>query len=357
MRPGASAANGGTAGSQTMCALVAVALAVVLLIAGFTQLASPTMSLGGRRVGAATGSAKNWEGSYKTAGCDRGLCCCIAHLNAKASSFNMVILSGKLHGDCGEGVTNLAVRSARAHERSARGNGRPAAGNGTGAPRTTAHPPLTLARPGGGPGGTDAPARLARIPQTTQPLLDEGTVIEHSVVNTTVTYTLGGRTIRWTNNKVPECDGFAYPSEPPKLLKKVYAKRASPWVGQYVPKAGANRRSCCVPQKVTISHSHDMFGIVISLTKEGHGSRCFFRNDRTSVHQVSALAPQGNIISKMADGQPLRLVLNGENLLLDQPANEGCEGVSYVQTEKPSEDAADDGVITNEEADAIQDRS
>ena len=64
-----------------------------------------------------------------------------------------------------------------------------------------------------------------------------------------------------------------------------------------------------------------------------------------------------DIISKMADGQPLRLVLNGENLLLDQPANEGCEGVSYVQTEKPNEDAADDGVITNEEADAIQDRS
>lgn len=171
---------------------------------------------------------------------------------------------------------------------------------------------------------------LPPFTQTTQPLLEDGTVIEHTVVNSTVTYTLSGKTIRWTNNKVPECDGFAYPSHPSKLLRKVYAQRASSWVGHYTPKPGANRRSCCVPQKVVISHSHEMFGILISLTKEGHDSRCFFNNDITTVHQTSALAPQGNIISKMADGQPIRFVLNGDNLLLDQPANEGCGKPAFL---------------------------
>ena len=102
-------------GPMSMGTLIAVAIVMMFLVILFTQLASPTMGSAGRRIGAATGKAKNWEGSFKTAGCDRGRCCCITHMNTKADSFNRVILSGKLLGACDEGVTSMAVRDTSGH--------------------------------------------------------------------------------------------------------------------------------------------------------------------------------------------------------------------------------------------------
>ena len=179
----------------------------------------------------------------------------------------------------------------------------------------------------------------------TRPLLDDGTVMQHTVVNSTVTYTLQGKTIKWTNNKVPECDGYAYPSTPTKLLQNMYSKRARTWIGSYHPMAGGNRRQCCIPELISISHTNNNFGILISLKKEDHDSRCFFKNTLTTIHQITTLVPQGNTITKMADGQPLRFIHNGDTMLLDQPANEGCDGIMYRHTEKISEtsDPVEDG--------------
>lgn len=104
----------------------------------------------------------------------------------------------------------------------------------------------------------------------------------------------------------------------------MYMKRARSWVGTYSPTSGGDRRQCCIPELLTISHTNNNFGILINLKKEDHDSRCFFRNTKTSIHQITALAPQSNTITKMADGQPLRFIHNGDTLILDQPANEGC---------------------------------
>ena len=248
---------------------VALAAAMILMLAYVPRLSSRTGVIN------RNSPAAHWEGAFKTAGCDVSRCCCVANLNGKAASVSRVTLSGHLHGACDAGAQDLAI---------------------------------------------------------TRPLLDDGTVFEHVVANATITYTLqSGGAIKWTNSRVPECDGFAYPSDPPKLLRAIYAGLARPWIGVYNPKAGANKRACCIPEHISIASSNDMFGIMISIAKEGNESRCFFRNMRTAVHQVRALAPQGNIISKMADGQPLRFILNGDSLLLDQPANDGCDGVTFVR--------------------------
>ena len=161
IKPSSSQSRGSTCNcgkSLTAIAAIAVFVGLTLMIVSYFPEIGPIRA-------SANSPAKQWEGSYKTAGCDIARCCCMTHINTKASSYSKVILSGRLRGMCDEGVTELAI---------------------------------------------------------TRPLLDDGTVMQHTVVNSTVTYTLQGKTIKWTNNKVPECDGYAYPSTPTKLLQNMY---------------------------------------------------------------------------------------------------------------------------------------
>ena len=230
-------------------------------------------------------AASIWAGSYKTAGCDVARCCCAKNLNARETGTNKVLLSGKLDGACQRGVTELAI---------------------------------------------------------TKPLLDQGTMIKHNVLDFTVTYELRGGAIVWTNDDAPECNGYAWPTTEAKdSLSRVYYKRkASLWIGDYVAsssKTSKPGKQCCVPEAISISQTSNDYGLRISITKQSAGNvsskdagTCNFRAEG-NVHTLSSLVPRGNDMEFVADGQRFRLSLDGTFVVLydTDPNKKECNGVNF----------------------------